>query len=145
MYEWLEYLEANGEVQYYQQRQRHGRDWHFYTYRWLNVIPLRDTQPALETNWFKLSVTRASDREVIYQNAWITDHLITIDNIVEIVQSGRARWKTENENHNVLKTQGYHLEHNFGHGKQHLASFLLTRYSNPKEPNNCLSMSFKYK
>jgi hypothetical protein len=82
----LEY-QANGEVQYCQQRQRHGRDWYFYTYRWLNVIPLRDTQPALETNWFELTVTRASDGEVIYQNAWITDHLITIDNIVEIVQS----------------------------------------------------------
>jgi len=26
----------------------------------------------------------------------------------------------------VLKTKGYHLEHNFGHGQQHLASFLLT-------------------
>ncbi|KPQ31473.1 MAG: hypothetical protein HLUCCA11_23705, partial [Phormidesmis priestleyi Ana] len=27
---------------------------------------------------------------------------------------------------NVLKTKGYHLEHNFGHGKQHLATLLLT-------------------
>ena len=26
----------------------------------------------------------------------------------------------------MLKTKGYHLEHNFGHGKQHLAAFLLT-------------------
>ena len=32
----------------------------------------------------------------------------------------------ENESFNVLKTQGYHLEHNFGHGKQHLASVLVT-------------------
>jgi hypothetical protein len=126
LYEWLEYLEANGEVQYCQQRQRHGRDWHFYTYRWVNRMPLRDTQPSLKVNWFELTVTRGTECEVIYQNAWITDHVISTDNIVEIVQSGRARWKTENENHNVLKTKGYHLEHNFGHGKQHLASFLLT-------------------
>jgi hypothetical protein len=27
----------------------------------------------------------------------------------------------------VLKTKGYHLEHNFGHGKQYLAAFLLSR------------------
>jgi hypothetical protein len=27
---------------------------------------------------------------------------------------------------NVLKTKGYHLEHSFGHGQDHLASFLLT-------------------
>ena len=33
----------------------------------------------------------------------------------------RARWKIENESFNVLKSNGYHLEHNFGHGKQNLA------------------------
>ena len=34
--------------------------------------------------------------------------------------------KVENENNNVLKTKGYRQEHNFGHGKQHLAMFLVT-------------------
>src|SRR5258708_6316064 len=33
----------------------------------------------------------------------------------------RARWKIENETFNILKNNGYHLEHNFGHGKQTLA------------------------
>ncbi len=33
---------------------------------------------------------------------------------------------TENENHNVLKTKGYHLEHSFGHSQHHLATTLLT-------------------
>jgi hypothetical protein len=37
---------------------------------------------------------------------------------------GRARWKIENETFNVLKNSGYNLEHNFGHGKQHLAAIL---------------------
>ena len=37
------------------------------------------------------------------------------------VPCARARWKIENESFNVLKSNGYHLEHNFGHGKQHLA------------------------
>lgn len=32
----------------------------------------------------------------------------------------RARWKIENESFNVLENNGYHLEHNFGHGKQRL-------------------------
>ena len=32
----------------------------------------------------------------------------------------------EEPNNNVLKTKGYHLEHNFGHGKQYLAAFLLS-------------------
>lgn len=124
LYDWLQYLDANREINHHQIRKRHGRDWHFYNYRWVNHIPLRDTQPALLTNWFELTIT--CDQQVIFQNAWVCDHFITNDNVAELVTSGRARWKTENENHNVLKTKGYHLEHNFGHGKQHLASFLLT-------------------
>ena len=43
-----------------------------------------------------------------------------------VVQAGRARWKIENENNNVLKTKGDHLEHNYGHEKQHLSAVLLT-------------------
>jgi len=49
---------------------------------------------------------------------------ITEQNGADIVAAGRARWKIENENNNTLKTKGYHLEHNFGHGKKHLASLL---------------------
>src|SRR3954469_23968333 len=39
---------------------------------------------------------------------------------------GRARWKIENETFNVLKTNGYNLEHNFGHGKQTLSNLLVS-------------------
>jgi len=38
-----------------------------------------------------------------------------------IVACARARWKIENENFNV-----YHVEHNFGHGKQHVAMLFAT-------------------
>ena len=38
-----------------------------------------------------------------------------------MVKAGRARWKIENENNNTLKTKGYHLTHNFGHGKKNLS------------------------
>ena len=34
--------------------------------------------------------------------------------------------KLKNENNNILKTKGYHLEHNFGHGKRYLSNTLLT-------------------
>ena len=40
------------------------------------------------------------------------------------LHAGRSRWKIENENNNTLKTKGYHLEHNFGHGKKGLANLL---------------------
>lgn len=61
-----------------------------------------------------------------YQNSFITDWTITEGNVAGLVAAGRARWKIENENNNALENRGYHLEHNFGHGKQHLASLLLT-------------------
>jgi hypothetical protein len=37
-----------------------------------------------------------------------------------------SRFKWIPENNNVLKTKGYHLEHNFGHGQQYLSAFLLS-------------------
>ena len=43
-----------------------------------------------------------------------------------MVAAGRARWKIENENNNTLKTKGYNLEHNFGHGAQYLSQVLMT-------------------
>jgi hypothetical protein len=41
------------------------------------------------------------------------------------MRGGRARWSIENETFNTLKNQGYHYEHNFGHGKEHLAETLV--------------------
>jgi hypothetical protein len=96
-----------------------------YTYRYLNGVPLKDGDDALLVNWCELSVSRP-DGKVVYKNSFATNHLITDDTVAEIVLAGRTRWKVENENNNTLKTKGYNLEHNFGHGKQHLASFLAT-------------------
>ena len=42
------------------------------------------------------------------------------------MRAGRSRWKVENETFNTLKNLGYNLEHNYGHGKQHLATVLNT-------------------
>jgi TfoX/Sxy family transcriptional regulator of competence genes len=64
--------------------------------------------------------------KVVYKNYFATNHTITDETVVAIVLAGRTRWKVENENNNTLKTKGYNLEHNFGHGKHYLASFLAT-------------------
>lgn len=40
------------------------------------------------------------------------------------MRGGRSRWKIENETFNTLKNQGYHFEHNYGHGEKHLATVL---------------------
>ena len=126
LYEWLSFLEANGEVQTLTKKQGQGHNRTLHTYRSVNQIPLRETQPALDVNWCEVVMTKAADGAVTDRNAFITQHAITSDNVAEVAIAGRARWKAENESHNVLKTKGYHLEHHFGHGKQHLAMLLLT-------------------
>jgi hypothetical protein len=58
-------------------------------------------------------------------DSFVTDLAATCDTVAELAACGRARWKIENETFNVLKTNGYNLEHNFGHGKKTLASVLV--------------------
>ena len=58
-------------------------------------------------------------------NAWATDQHLSQATLHRFVQTARSHWKYENAGHNVLKHQGYHLEHNFGHGACYLAQVLL--------------------
>ena len=126
LYDWLSFLEANRELKTTQQRRWNGRHFEIWHYRYLNRVPIREQQPALQVNWCEVKVTRESDGKQLYFKSWITNHHLTPQTMIEVVASGRGRWKTENENHNILKTRGYHLEHNFGHGQRHLAKILLT-------------------
>ena len=80
----------------------------------------------MAVNGFDSTVVNANTGEQLYHNSWIPNHRLTADNVVDVAHAGRGRWKIENENHTVLKTKGDHLEHNFGHGKQSLAAFLLS-------------------
>ena len=80
----------------------------------------------MSVNWCDLTIYRESDAQTLYHNSWITNHFLTPQIVRDVCHAGRTRWRTENENHNILKNRGYHLEHNFGHGKQNLASVLLT-------------------
>ena len=52
---------------------------------------------------------------------WITDLHLTCRNAWWFARGGRARWHIENETFNTLKNQGYHFEHNYGHGEQNLS------------------------
>jgi hypothetical protein len=97
-----------------------------YTYRYTDHLPLTGEPQALEANWCEVTVTREDTGEVLYRNAWITDFPLADPTVEAVVRDGRTRWKVENENNNVLKTKGYHLEHNFGHGQEYLASTLLS-------------------
>lgn len=126
LYEMVDFLAANGVLGTYPKRHWNGNYGEIYTYRYANQLPLRGDQEAIQVNWCELTISREDTGEQLYKNAFITDFEVTETTVEAIVQDGRTRWKVENENNNVLKTKGYHLEHNFGHGSQYLASLLLS-------------------
>ncbi len=99
-------------------------------YRWMEGVPLRDGKDALMVNWLEIEISKppsskAPEGKVTYRNSFVTDLPVTRQSVAEIAACGRARWKIENETFNVLKNNGYNLEHNFGHGKETLASVLV--------------------
>jgi len=96
-----------------------------FIYRWLSDVPLRDGKDALIVNWFSVEIQDGKGRRT-YHNSFVTDVPVSAETIAELAACGRARWKIENETFNVLKTGGYNLEHNFGHGKETLANLFVT-------------------
>ena len=108
-----------------EQTVKRGKQHVIHRYRWLLDVPLRDGKDALKVNWFEIEIVNAQG-ETTYRNSFVTDLPVGADTVVELAACGRARWKIENETFNVLKTNGYHLEHSFGHGKQNLAAILVS-------------------
>jgi hypothetical protein len=107
------------------ERVKRGRERFTYTYRWLYDVPLRADDKAITVNWLSIEITDPRGATT-YRNSFITDLPVDHTTVAELAACGRARWKIENETFNVLKTKGYNLEHNFGHGQQNLAAVLAT-------------------
>jgi hypothetical protein len=123
LYEWIDVADYEKEVQTKQITIWTGKTNHHHLYRFTNGVQLRDTEDSLQVNWAEILIVDDNDKQV-YKNSFITNHILTQDNIEDFIRAARSRWKIENENNNTLKTQGYHLEHNFGHGKNHLSETL---------------------
>jgi hypothetical protein len=117
LFQWvneLTQLDAGGSMELIDDKGRKHR------YQWVNNVPLNGSKDADEVNFFQYQLVSKSGK-ITYKNTWVTDIIIDKDNVVDLVKGGRARWKIENETFNTLKNQGYHIEHNFGHGKQNLS------------------------
>ena len=126
LHQWVEGLEPGRRLHTLKLRVKgKSNRWEYHHYRWAKGVPLTDSDDALKVNWCEVTIINAQG-EVRYRNSFITDWNIHEGNVAALVAAGRARWKIENESNNVLKNRGYHLEHNFGHGKKHLASLLVT-------------------
>jgi hypothetical protein len=126
LYEWVNHLDSIGEVKTLEIEKQNKATKEVWCYRYVEDVPLTYEEKALGVNWCELTVVRESDGKILYQNSYITNHELDENTVLLVIAAGRCRWKTENENHNVLKTKGYNLEHNFGHGDNHLAACLLT-------------------
>jgi len=125
LYQEIDLLSKVGGLFVVSQRRWNGQRYELWRYRYALRVPLRaDTKP-LYVNWCELTITAETTGELLYRNAWATDHALTESGLHDFVTAARTRWKSENENNNVLKNYGYHLEHNFGHGQQYLAQVLV--------------------
>ena len=114
-----------GELETHTSSEWTGKEHRTTRYEWIEDVAIRGTEDAMLVGWVSVVVTGEDGRR-IYRNSFITNHPLSEETVVDIVAAGRARWKIENEDINTLKTKGYHLEHNFGHGKEHLCETLAT-------------------
>lgn len=121
LYEWLHGV----ELPTLEEKVKKGSTFVTHRYRWMEDVPIRDGNGALHVNWFMIEIINKAGK-VTYANSFVTDLPVNKKTVSDLAACGRARWKIENETFNTLKTKGYHLEHNFGHGKEHLASLLVT-------------------
>jgi hypothetical protein len=87
-------------------------------FSFINQMPLNKSNPDVQVNFLEYWEI---GKDKLQHFCWVTDFTITKLNAFTIMRGGRARWKVENETFNTLKNQGYHFEHNFGHGQKNLS------------------------
>jgi len=114
--EWVNEQRQLKEVSRVEVKDLRGR---LHVYEWINEVPLNGSKETIVTNYFEYWLI--DKNKVTYHNSWVTDIPISPDNVKDLVRGGRCRWKIENEVFNTLKNHGYHIEHNYGHGKKNLS------------------------
>jgi hypothetical protein len=91
-------------------------------FRFHNGVPLNESHGDHLVNVLEYWEIHGNGKVQYF--SWISDFVLTPDNVDAIMRGGRARWKIENETFNTLKNQGYCLEHNYGHGQHNLSVVL---------------------
>ena len=87
-------------------------------FRFINDVPLNASNAEVRVNFIEYW---EMGQDKVQHFSWVTDIRVSKRNVYQLMRGGRARWKIENETFNTLKNQGYHFEHNYGHGEQHLS------------------------
>lgn len=91
-------------------------------FRCYTNVPLNDAHNDYRVNVVVYYETKKSGKNQNFSLA--TKLAVSSENVYDIMKAGRARWKIENETFNTLKNQGYHFEHNYGHGYNNLCSVM---------------------
>lgn len=108
--------EQAGRVTYYEREDRQKGAHH--RFRFVCDMPLNASNAELRVNFIECWAT-VGDK--VQHFSWVTDLRVNKGTVYRLMQGARARWRIENETFNTLKNQGYHFEHNFGHGYEHLS------------------------
>jgi hypothetical protein len=108
--------ERAGRVTYYERHDRQQGMHH--RFRFVCDMPLNESNASLRVNFIECWETVQGK---VQHFSWVTDLCVNKGTVYRIMQGARARWRIENETFNTLKNQGYHFEHNFGHGYKHLS------------------------
>lgn len=115
LFEWI----ADLKPRTYLQKDEQGTEHHFSCY---DNVPLNDTHYDYRVNVMVYTEKKASGKTQHF--SWVTKLVLSEKNVFDVMRAGRSRWKIENETFNTLKNQGYHFEHNYGHGYEHLCSVM---------------------
>jgi Transposase DDE domain len=114
----VEAADQAGRVTYYDRDDPQAGVHH--RFRFVSDVPLNAAHAALRVNFLECwEWDQAKDQ--VQHFSWVTDLRVNKGTVYQLMRGGRARWRIENETFNTLKNQGYHFEHNFGHGYQHLS------------------------
>ena len=94
-------------------------------FEWDIGLPLNNSNLDLKINMLKYKETKKNGETTRF--SWVTDLPLNRKTVMSIMLAGRRRWAIENETFRTLKNpNGYKIEHNYGHGKNHLADVLPT-------------------
>jgi hypothetical protein len=116
LFQQVQVAEHAGRVTSYERHDRAAGVVH--RFRFVNDVPLNASNADLRVNF--IEYWEVGDDKVQHFS-WVTDLRVNKRNVYALMRGGRARWKIENETFNTLKNQGYHFEHNYGHGTQNLS------------------------
>jgi len=110
---------ATGQVKELRKTEASGLEHYF---AWTSGLDLCDSAPDVRVNY--LLYEQTDKRGQVTRWTWITNLPLNARTVESVMRGGRGRWKIENETFNTLKNQGYHFEHNYGHGTNNLATIL---------------------